>query len=132
MKLSWLQKNLQAEHRAPTLPGKLSNINRLAGAGIPVSQLKAIEDVELRTEDLPGDYLGLAFRDAIVIDSDADGVGCFVDSTPEEDSEFLRAVQTAGSAADDADTRCDLLTVIAHELGYLGGLEHSDTGLLQQ
>jgi hypothetical protein len=80
----------------------------VAAANLPVS---------VRIADLPGTYLGLAYPDLVLIDSDAAGHGWFVDSTPETD--------------DDLDpARIDLLTVLAHELGHVLGLEDLDDGSL--
>jgi hypothetical protein len=72
-----------------------------------------LRGINVRVADLPGTYLGLAYPDLVLIDSDAAGHGWFVDSTPDTD--------------DDLDgASIDLLTAVAHELGHVLGLDDLD------
>jgi hypothetical protein len=68
--------------------------------------------------DLGASYLGLADAEThgIRIDDDAAGYG-WVDTTPGEDSEFRRPGDKRVRG------RMDLLSVVAHELGHLVGLD---------
>jgi len=69
-----------------------------------------LRNVRVQVADLPGSYLGLAYNDLVLIDSDAAGHGWFVDSTPE--------------TSDDLDSaRIDLLSAVVHELGHVLGLD---------
>ena len=68
--------------------------------------------------DLPNTTLGLAASTIIFVDKDAAGHGWFLDPTPWEDSEFAQD-HASGSAKD----KVDLLSVLAHELGHILGLD---------
>src|SRR5262249_28350834 len=88
-----------------------------AAAGATPEQVQALRRVEVRIAGLPGDTLGMAETGILWISPDAAGHGWFIDLTPWDDVEF------AGRADSPARGRVDLLTVVAHEMGHLLGLE---------
>ena len=62
--------------------------------------------------DLPGDTLGIAIGNTILIDTNAAGYGWFIDPTPADNSEFMNGSAPSGM---------DLLTVVMHEMGHVLG-----------
>ncbi len=66
----------------------------------------------------------------ITIDDDANGVGWFIDTTPEDNSEFRRRDGGTGGLGDyfiadsnsEASGKYDLLTAILHEMGHTLGI----------
>ena len=73
-------------------------------------------------------------RSAIQLDLDAAGAGWWIDTTPNEDSEFLLVGEgrewsaRPGTAAEEG---VDLLTVLLHELGHLSGAQHAEDGVMR-
>jgi hypothetical protein len=102
---------------------------RLATAtGIQVAS--TMSNVSLRIVDLPGNTLAEAAGNVIYIDRDAAGYGWFIDSTPDDDSEFTGLLGSNALVArkqTDAANRVDLLTTVMHEMSHILGAEHSDS-----
>jgi hypothetical protein len=94
-------------------------LDRWAAIGVSSEHLASLQ-FAVGIRDLPGSVLGLTFEDRIWLDTDAAGVGWFVDATPAYDEEFL----LSGSTDSPAAARVDLLTVLMHEVGHLLGFEH--------
>jgi large repetitive protein len=98
-------------------------------------QLQTSLDVDFQITDLPKGQLAEAtitgFDDSgkpnagtILIDSDANGVGWFVDSTPLDNSEFgviSSENYLLAAAESEASGKYDLLTTVLHELSHLYG-----------
>jgi hypothetical protein len=110
--------------------GGLELITDAAIAAWVASGVSPLEESRLRgvrfaIDDLPGSRLGFASGDLVVIDRDAGGFGWFIDPTPDDDGEFVRATDGILAAAEgtSADDRMDLLTAVMHELGHVLGLE---------
>jgi hypothetical protein len=100
-------------------PILLAAIDRWAAAGLDAKRLDLMRNSTVSIENLGGSYLGLAdpVTHGIRIDDDAAGHGWFVDSTPFDDSEFSKPNKRVGD-------RMDLVSVVAHELGHVVGLDH--------
>ena len=77
-----------------------------------------LRSVRVEVMDLPGTTLGLASGAVIYLDANGAGHGWFLDPTPWEDSEFA-----PGLTDSPAIGKVDLLTVMAHEMGHILGLD---------
>jgi hypothetical protein len=104
---------------APIAAEAIRRLESELGSGVET----ALAGVNVKVADLPSGVLGQAMDDTIWIDDDAAGYGWFVDSTPEDDAEFLALSGSSLSARKDtaADERADLLTTVMHEMGHLLG-----------
>jgi hypothetical protein len=87
-----------------------------------VAGSQALAGVSVQVADLPGNLLGETVGRTILVDRDAAGYGWFIDSTPQDDSEFTQlAVARPGTAAVG---HADLLTAVMHEMGHVLGYGH--------
>jgi hypothetical protein len=95
-----------------------------------------LQNVEFEIVDLPDNLLGLTVGDTIRIDVDAAGYGWFI-----EKDKGQRTKDKVGSAKDEAiltiphsefriPNSVDLLTVVLHELGHVLGLDHHESGVM--
>jgi hypothetical protein len=100
---------------------------RWSTAGLDAASTAALSQVQVAVTDLMGATLGVADAGSQVIwvDANAAGYGWYVDATPLADEEFKPGgdgslVAKSGSSPEG---QMDLLTVLAHELGHMLGLE---------
>ena len=91
------------------LPALDTAVGLWIAAGLDPSGASALTSIEIVVADLPGRLLGTAADNRITLDVDAAGWGWHVGTTSD--------VNAGG---------IDLLTVLAHELGHLLGLEDLD------
>ncbi len=109
-------------------------IERWEAAGLDQEWLSKMQNATFLFVNLDGTSLGMAQGNRIWLDNDAAGRGWFVDFTPADDNEFRYADADRPLQAVDpqAVDRIDLLTVVAHELGHVAGLEDSEaSGLME-
>ncbi|GAB1539092.1 hypothetical protein NUACC21_17570 [Scytonema sp. NUACC21] len=98
-------------------------------------------NINLEIKDLPTgqlaeaqitnyDSLGRPNGGTLLIDTDANGVGWFIDTTPWENSEFSQTLTDSAFRATTgvAALKYDLLTTILHEMGHLVGIINGNPG----
>ncbi len=107
-------------------------VTRWMAAGVDQQALSKMQDTTFVLSDLADLNLGMTIGNTVWLDRDAAGRGWFVDSTPNDDNEFTS--ETAGgqlrAVAPEAVDQIDLLSVVAHELGHVAGLNDSDINAL--
>jgi hypothetical protein len=92
-------------------PALAAAVRAWGAAGANTTRLRAVRVV---VADLPGTLLAVTEGNIVVLDRDAAGWGWSLDP----------AAPHAG--------RMDLLTVLAHELGHVSGLEHEEHGVMEE
>ncbi|MCB1088609.1 MAG: hypothetical protein KDM63_16345, partial [Verrucomicrobiae bacterium] len=97
---------------------------RWGASGLNADQLEALSAVEYEVRDLGGLTAAFSEGNKIVVDNNAGGMGWFVDSTPEDDSEFAADADGGQLVADSGEAAegVDLLTILMHEQGHILGL----------
>ncbi len=97
-------------------------IARWEEVGLSTNDSRLLRSLDVRSSDLPGDQLASSHGNFLLVDRTAAGHGWFVDSTPDQDAEFLRdadgTLLATGAAAND---QIDLLTALMHEIGHVLG-----------
>src|SRR5262249_19666979 len=103
-------------------------------AAVPTADA-ALGEIRYVVHDLPNGYLAFTYAAGtdgskrIEIDDDASGFGWFVDTTPNDDTEFVPTDVPGEFRAPEGSPaygRIDLLTVLSHELGHVLGLGDLD------
>ena len=103
-------------------------IQRWSATGLTPHQLTTLRGIKFEIADLQGAYLGEADGNRILVDTNAQGKGWFIDANPLSDSSFARAVSATRLYTDPMNAAAghvDLLTAIEHEMGHRLGLDDS-------
>jgi hypothetical protein len=107
-------------------------IDRWQEAGATASQIDAMRLVHFYISNLPDNDVGMEVSQReVYIDATADGIGWFVDSTPETDASFQASSINGqlNAVNPQAVDHLDLLTVVEHELGHVIGLPDVSSSL---
>lgn len=87
-------------------------------------RLSILNGITIQVGNLPDNRLGVTMADTILIDRDAAGWGWFVDSTPDDNTEFSQLLSNGSFGATMgtvAAGRMDLLSTVLHEMGNAMG-----------
>jgi Matrixin len=109
-----------------------NSLSALFAAAQAGGKFASPQPITIGLGSLDGAVVAQATGSTITLDTNAAGHGWFVDTTPNDNEEFLATsdpniwIARAGSAADG---KMDMLSVLLHEYGHVLGLDHSaDTG----
>ena len=100
-------------------------IQRWTATGLSVEQMASLREIRFEVTDLTDAYLAESSGNRILVDRRAEGKGWFLDSTPQDDSEFANALAATRRYTDPQSApagHIDLLTAIEHEMGHKLGL----------
>ncbi|HEX8078224.1 MAG TPA: Ig-like domain-containing protein, partial [Chthoniobacterales bacterium] len=98
---------------------------RWLASGLTLEQAAALDRLNFELADLPELHLGSAATDRIKLDRNANGRGWYVESAPENDSQFATIKSGTQRYTDPNGApagRLDLLTAVMHEMGHALGL----------
>ncbi|WP_334850671.1 PKD domain-containing protein [Nostoc sp.] len=111
------------------------NLSRMSASDLWQTLFDPTFNLTLQITDLPTGQLaeaqitnydtqGRPNGGTILIDDDANGIGWFIDPTPNDNSEFTTSLTDTAFRATTGDAfgKYDLLTSILHEMGHLAGI----------
>jgi hypothetical protein len=120
--------------------GNLLINDRIISTGAESLQSPTPFNLKIEVTDLPTGQLaeatltgyntnGLPNSGTLTLDTDGNGLGWFIDTTPDDNTEFDQNLSTTAFRATTgaASGKYDLLTTILHELGHLNGIIRGNT-----